>query len=286
MTRIDTTAGAAPRSGTQGRPAAGPGGIRRDPQASRRDRVLALLGHEMRNPLAALTTGVQVLRELERRPEGREGQRRDVLDMMEHQLGLLQRFVDDLQDASYLRRAGGTLRRERVRVADVVQQALESTRTLFLDNRQTVEISLPADLAVEGDLQRLVQAVSNLLSNAARYTPPGGTVTIAARAEGDELTLAVRDNGRGIAADHLEIIFEPFLQLEEGQGIEHGLGLGLALVRQIASLHGGRVEAASAGPGRGATFTLALPLCRPAEPQHPAAARAGPDSDPGAPTSG
>jgi anti-sigma regulatory factor (Ser/Thr protein kinase) len=189
------------------------------------------------------------------------------LEIMDRQLTHLVRLVDDLLDVSRISRGKIALRKERLELAGIVDAALEMSQSgLGRGNRcLTVEVP-PEPLAVEGDRVRLVQVVANLLNNAAKFTDPGGHIALRVLPQGERVEVQVQDDGRGIPGEWLNGIFDMFAQAEPGRG--GGLGIGLTLVRSLVALHGGSVSAHSDGPGRGATFTVALPLYRgvPAQP--------------------
>ena len=227
----------------------------------RKDDFLAMLAHELRNPLAPIRNAAQVLKLAgPHRPELMQ-----VRDIIERQVAHLARLVDDLLDVSRISRGKILLRRERLDLAPLVRTAAEDQRPLLegAGLKLLVETT-EAPLWVMGDPTRLVQMVGNLLNNAGKFTDAGGLVAVrlAAGADGRDAVLTVGDSGIGMEADILNRLFEPFHQadqsLERSRG---GLGLGLALVKGLAELHGGGVRAASAGPGRGSEFTVALPLC-------------------------
>jgi signal transduction histidine kinase/ActR/RegA family two-component response regulator len=237
----------------------------------RKDEFLAVLGHELRSPLAPIHSAIQVLRA--RVPADPELQWTTAV--LEHQVEQITRLVDDLLDVSRIGQGKIHLRRELVDLADVVARAVESSRPLIEARKQHLEVSLPERaVEVEGDLLRLVQVVSNLLNNAAKYTGEGGRIALSVEDDGDRAILRVRDTGIGIAAAMLQRIFDPFTQVpgqvERSQG---GLGIGLGLVRSLIHLHGGSVQATSVGPGRGSEFVVQLPLFRRGPPPAPAAAK-------------
>jgi CheY-like chemotaxis protein len=181
---------------------------------------------------------------------------------MERQLGQLVRLVDDLLDISRITRGRIQLRKERVELAAAVQSSLEECRPLIEAQSHELTVTLPTDpISLEADPTRLAQVISNLLNNAAKYTEKGGHIWLTAERQGNEAVVSVRDTGIGIAAEHLPRLFEMFSQaapaLERSQG---GLGIGLALVRGLVELHGGRVEARSAGLGKGSEFIVRLPV--------------------------
>ena len=236
-----------------------------------KDEFLAMLGHELRNPLSPILTALQLMR-----MRGQVGREHAVI---ERQVGHLVRLVDDLLDVSRITRGKIELRREPLELSAAVAAGLEMARPLLEQRRQKLTLDVPANgLLVNGDANRLAQVVSNLLTNAAKYSDPEGTISISARREGDKARLSVRDNGVGIPPEILDRIFDVFFQ--EPQAIDRskgGLGLGLAIVRNLVDLHGGRVSARSDGAGRGSEFTVELPLA--------GAARAA-ASGPAAPTAG
>jgi CheY-like chemotaxis protein len=216
-----------------------------------------MLGHELRNPLAPIQTSLRLMR-----THGRDAPEQAVI---ERQVSHLVRLVDDLLDISRITRGMIDLRKERLELGAVVAQGLEMASPMLQQRRQTVNVAVaPKGLVVDGDLGRLAQVVSNLLTNASKYSDPGTTIHVAAeRTPGEEgwIRLRVRDEGVGIAPEMLEKIFELFVQQQQSlDRSKGGLGLGLAIVRSLVELHGGRVRAESAGPGRGSEFSVDLPL--------------------------
>lgn len=227
-------------------------------QDKRKDEFLATLAHELRNPLAPIRNGLQVLR-LSGEATGAVAKARD---MMDRQLGHLVNLVDDLLDISRVSQGKITLKRERLTVREAVEAAVEACRPTVDAKHHTLATDLPAEpLAVDGDRTRLVQVVSNLLTNAAKYSDDGGRITVSARREGGEAVVSVTDTGLGIAPELLPTLWDMFTQvrdtLDKAQG---GLGIGLSLVKKLVEMHGGTVAAASAGVGFGSTFTVRLPL--------------------------
>jgi PAS domain S-box-containing protein len=221
----------------------------------RKDEFLATLAHELRNPLAPIRTGVDLLQRLGDDRATCE----QVLAMMDRQLGHLVHLVDDLLDVSRITRGKIELHREQLDLAEIVESALEMSEITRGDRRLTV--SLPDEpLPLKGDRVRLVQAVCNLVNNAAKFTDQGGRIWIDARRREDQLQLSVRDNGEGIPPQQLSQVFEMFSQAHPGRG--GGLGIGLTLVRSLIEMHGGSVSVRSEGLKRGAEFTLTLPLDR------------------------
>lgn len=230
-----------------------------------KSRFLATLSHELRNPLAPLRNGVAILKR-------RGGENVEVLGMMDRQLGQLVRLVDDLLDVSRIDRGKIDLRRERVPVDAMVSAAIETARpAIDAKSHELVVHFAQKSLHLDGDPVRLAQIVSNLLINAAKFTPAHGRIELSLRdVAGDDgrpqLEIVVRDNGCGIEPEQLPRVFEMFVQLDRGGDSPGGLGLGLALVRSLAELHGGRVQARSDGRGQGSEFIVRLPLAeRPIE---------------------
>jgi len=224
----------------------------------RKDEFLAMLAHELRNPLAPIRNAAHVL--------GRLGldnpQLRWAQDMITQQVAHLSHMVDDLLDVSRIARGKINLRIERLDLADLVRLARDGVEEEMAAKGHRFEVHLPeARVKLDGDPVRLVQVLQNLLTNAAKYTADGGHIELSAKPDAGEVMIEVRDNGMGIAPDLLPDIFDLFRQgertLDRSQG---GLGIGLTLVRKLVEMHGGRVEAHSAGPGLGATFSVHLPL--------------------------
>ena len=235
----------------------------------RKDEFLATLSHELRNPLAPLRNALQLLR-----LNGKgDPSLRPVQEIMERQVNHLVRLVDDLLEISRITRGALDLRREPVEVAAIVRSAVETSHPVIESAGHQLTLLLPdVPLWVEGDPVRLAQILGNLLNNAAIYTERGGQIAVQVRRQGDDGVISVRDNGRGIAAGDLERIFEIFIRGEGSATRDQGgLGIGLALARKLAQMHGGSVVVASDGPGRGSEFTLRIPL-RPDATTGPAAA--------------
>ena len=234
---------------------------RSDAEAANRakDEFLAMLGHELRNPLSAVRNAIIAAR--------LDPERRDrALDVARRGAEQLGRLVDDLLDVARITQGRIALRRERLSFAGVVERAVEASRTLVAEHAHALTVALPGpEVQVVGDTTRLEQVVANLLANAAKYSDPGGRITVTAAAEGDEVVLRVRDEGVGIAPETLPRVFDLFYQsgraLDRAQG---GLGVGLTVVKRLVELHGGRVEARSEGLGHGAEFVVRLPAVVPA----------------------
>jgi signal transduction histidine kinase/ActR/RegA family two-component response regulator len=226
--------------------------------SQRKDEFLALLAHELRNPLAPIRTSVQLLRLEGLSPAQRERSR----VIIERQVDHLVRLIDDLLDVSRISRGVITLRTETLDVGEVLARAVETTRPLIDARGLELSLDMPdGDLHVCGDATRLAQAVGNLLHNATKYTDPTGHIWLSAVRDGRFAAIRVRDDGTGIPAEMLSRIFDMFVQVDRGDGTSHGgLGLGLALVRRLIDLHGGSVEATSPGPGLGTEVVMRLPL--------------------------
>jgi signal transduction histidine kinase/CheY-like chemotaxis protein len=223
----------------------------------RKDEFLALLSHELRNPLAPIFTAAQLIKLRGDAPRSPE------LDVILRQCQHLARLVDDLLDVSRVARGKVSLAKKPIELASVVTEAVEATGPLLEARRHQLVVSVPpAGLEIEADAVRLTQVVNNLLSNAARYTPPGGRVAITGYRDGGAVVLSVQDSGVGIEPALLPSVFDMFVQGARGPDrAEGGLGLGLSLVRTLTQLHGGTVTAHSEGPGRGSEFVVRLPAC-------------------------
>jgi PAS domain S-box-containing protein len=238
-----------------------------DLEQSRRqvDEFLAMLGHELRNPLAPIRNAIDLLQSLgDTEPDSVLA--RNIIDRQSAQLA---RLVDDLLDVSRITRGKISLRLEPVDAREIVERGVESSRPFLDARRHHLELDLPAHAAmVQGDLARLSQVMLNLLNNAAKYTPPGGHIHVAVATAGGECVLRVRDDGMGIHAELMPRIFDLFVQGERGlDRSEGGLGLGLALARKLVEAHNGHVEAFSAGPGQGSEFVVHLPLAEALAPR-------------------
>jgi PAS domain S-box-containing protein len=232
---------------------------RREEADRKKDEFLALLGHELRNPLAPIVTALDLIDMAG--PVGFERERSVIRRQADH----LTRLVDDLLDVSRVMREKIQLRKEPIELARVVTQAVEIASPLLEQRRHELVIDVPREGArVNADAMRLGQVFANLLTNAAKYTEPGGKIAIHARREGGAIEVAVSDNGNGISKGLLAHIFDPFVQsdrtIDRAQG---GLGLGLALVKSLTQLHGGKVSAHSDGPGKGSRFVVRLPAYAP-----------------------
>ena len=225
--------------------------LREHEESRRKTEFLATLAHELRNPLAPIRNGLEVLK---RAPDRAPA----VISMMERQVSHLVRLIDDLLDISRIASNKLTLRRERVAVAVVVGEAVEATQPHFAAKNHSVSVTAPPHLAIDADPVRIAQVLTNLLTNAAKYTPSGGRISVEAGTRGKSVYIAVKDNGAGVAPEHIERIFELFGQVND-QDAEGGLGIGLALSRRLVEMHGGALVTRSAGPSKGSTFEITLP---------------------------
>ncbi|MGE3776891.1 MAG: MEDS domain-containing protein [Pirellulaceae bacterium] len=225
----------------------------------RKDEFLAMLAHELRNPLAPIRSGLDVLSLGDVAPE--------VVDLMRRQVEQLVRLVDDLLDVSRIMRGKVNLRRELVELAQVVARASETARPLIDAQHHRFTRSLPAEpVWIDGDPVRLAQVFSNLLANSAKYTEYGGQIALTAQVEEDEVVIRVRDSGIGIDAELLPHVFELFTQSERAiDRSQGGLGIGLTVSKSLVEMHGGSIAATSAGHGKGSEFVVRLPLVRRAE---------------------
>ena len=219
---------------------------------------LAMLAHELRNPLAAIVNALGLMRS--KKPHD-QAWLRDVID---RQAAHLTRIVDDLLDVSRITRGKIDLKRELLDLNDLVSRVVEACRPSIEARRHRMELKLAQDaLPVDVDSTRLAQVVHNLISNAVKYTPEGGQISIHLALEGGKAVLRVRDSGIGIPADLLPKVFDLFVQGDRSlDRTEAGLGIGLTLVKRLLALHGGSVEAASGGPDKGSEFTVWLPLAQ------------------------
>jgi PAS domain S-box-containing protein len=223
----------------------------------RKDDFIALLAHELRNPLAPVRNGLQVMR----LAAGDANAITSARAMMERQLGHMVRLIDDLLDISRINRNKMDLRRTRVLFSDVVTHAVETARPAIEAAGHELSVSLPPQpIFLDADLTRLAQVFSNLLTNSAKYTEHGGRIWLSATDGSGTVTVSVRDNGIGIPVDSLPRIFDMFSQVDRSiERATGGLGIGLALVKGLVEMHGGSVMAESAGPGKGSSFTVRLP---------------------------
>ena len=247
--------------------------------ARRKDEFLAILAHELRNPLAPLRNGLEVMRQIGL-PDRRLA---DVRDMLERQVDQFARLVDDLLDVSRINQGKVTLQKSPVELREVIEHAWEISRPLFEVKHHELVQSVPAKpLTLDADPVRLTQVIANLLNNAAKYTPDHGIITLSAARAGEQAVITVRDNGIGIDRGMLAGVFDLLAQSPDGAA-QDGLGVGLALVRGLVASHGGTVSVASKGRGRGSEFTVRLPLWhgeRPAAASAPKPERSESDGSP------
>ncbi|WP_269507905.1 hybrid sensor histidine kinase/response regulator [Burkholderia sp. IMCC1007] len=224
-----------------------------------KDQFLAVLGHELRNPLTPISLALELIR-------NRDGQATpNEIAIIQRQLDHMVRLIDDLLDVSRITRGKIELKKETVRLADIIDRAVEVASPLLEQRRHRLHVDAHPDARCHGDPVRLSQVIANLLTNAAKYTAPGGDIALSVTCgEDGAVMVEVRDNGAGIPRDRLDSIFDPFYRLDgETKQVQGGLGIGLALVKSLVDLHGGTVRADSAGPGCGSTFTIVLPAYRP-----------------------
>jgi signal transduction histidine kinase/ActR/RegA family two-component response regulator len=231
---------------------------RRNEELARgREQFLAMLSHELRNPLAAVVNAAMVMQAPNVKSESIEKARQIIGRQSRH----MARLLDDLLELSQITRGGVDLRKEDVDLRDVVRNAIEVLTPVLEEHNAKLTTDLPlANLLVRADAARMQQVVVNLVSNAARYSPPGSPIHLSATVNADSVVLKVQDHGRGISSSIISEIFDLFVQ--DGQGLERsagGLGIGLTFVRRIVELHGGQVEAFSDGHGKGSEFIVTLP---------------------------
>lgn len=232
----------------------------------RKDRFLALVTHEMRNPLSSFASGLKLLERANLDPEGKidfHGHSLlQVFQMMSRQVGCLSRLIGDLLDLSRINHGTLEVVMQPIKIGDVVKLALEGVDGAVSEGRHTLKVNSPSeDIVVNGDLQRLSQVLINLLENSAKYTPPGGEIHLNISRSDAEVVLVVTDNGIGISQDKVPHIFEVFKRLPGPlERKQRGLGIGLYLVKMIVEAHGGRIEVVSEGQGKGSSFMVHLPV--------------------------
>ena len=236
-------------------------------QDLRKDEFLATLAHELRNPLAPIRNGLQVMRLAPGNPEATER----IRSMMERQLGQLVHLIDDLLDLSRISRGKIDLRKERIELAGVIAQAIETSQPVIDQFGHGLRIEVPASpIYVEADVTRLVQVFSNLLNNAAKFTKPGGQLGLSVELMGAEVVVSVTDNGIGIPTHMLRQVFEMFTQVQSNlERSQDGLGIGLSIVQRLVQMHGGSVEARSSGLDSGCQFVVRLPVALPLAANQP-----------------
>jgi DNA-binding response OmpR family regulator len=222
----------------------------------KKDEFLAVLAHELRNPLAPIRNAASYLRRIQ--PGSPELKR--PVEIIDRQVAIMARLVDDLMDVSRISRGALALRMGRIDLAEVIEAAVEGCRDDVNARGHLLTVIMPErPLPIRGDRDRLVQVFGNIVSNAAKYTPEGGRIDVELVAHPGMVEATVRDNGRGIPGTKLREIFELFAQVERTFDREGGLGIGLTLARQLVELHGGVIEARSEGAGRGSEFLVRLP---------------------------
>lgn len=226
----------------------------------RKNEFLATLAHELRNPLAPMSNMLEVVK--------RSGDNRELLkqahETIERQLAQLVRLVDDLLDLNRITHDRLELRRSEVELATVIHQAVEVARPLIDAAKQQLTVVLPDEpIYLNADRARLAQVFGNLLNNSGKYTGENGAISLTAKRNGDEVMVSVRDNGAGIPADKIDSIFDMFMQVDRSsEGSQDGLGIGLTLVKRLVEMHGGSIEAQSAGEGQGSEFVVTLPVTK------------------------
>jgi signal transduction histidine kinase len=224
----------------------------------RKDEFLAMLAHELRNPLAPLRNGLQMLKLDRNNPANIEL----CIGIMDRQLMQMIRLVEDLMDVNRITRGRIELRKETIEITRVVQQAVETSMPSIEKGSHELILDLPTEpVFIEGDLARLAQVLSNLLNNASKYTEPGGRITLTIRSESEAVTISVRDTGMGIPGEMLSQVFDMFTQLDHSlERTQGGLGIGLTLVKRLVEMHGGTISAHSEGSGTGSEFIIRLPV--------------------------
>jgi signal transduction histidine kinase len=222
--------------------------------------LLALLGHELRNPLTAMLNALQLLD----RCGDDHANRKLAMAVLKRQMHRLDALIEDMLDFSRIRHGKVRLEKRWVALAGVVSVAIETVRPAIDARGHALEIVLPTEpVTLEADATRLEQVLINLLANAARYTPPGGQISLTVQSSADQVVLRVKDNGVGISREALPYVFDPYWQASwTGGQTQGGLGLGLSLVRHLVEMHDGSVTANSAGPGQGSEFVVRLPRCQ------------------------
>jgi CheY-like chemotaxis protein/two-component sensor histidine kinase len=224
----------------------------------RKDDFLAILAHELRNPLAPISNAMPILQSQETSKE----MRFKAMDIVVRQVNQMVRLVDDLMDVSRIRGGKIELRKERIKLRDAIHTAVETSRPVIEQHNHTLTIELPESFVyANADLLRLSQVIGNLLNNAAKYTKSGGHIWLTLEQAGNEGLIRVRDNGIGIPQHMLPRIFDMFTQVDDSlDRAQGGIGIGLMLVKNLIEMHGGSVEVSSEGPGKGSEFTLRLPV--------------------------
>ena len=218
----------------------------------RKDAFIATVAHELRQPLAPITTALELLQRSDNPDTMRHAHR-----VLDRQVSQMRRLIDDLLDATRIVQGKVTIRTERVVLADIVKNAVATVTPMARDRQQEIRVRMPDEtISLHADPDRLQQVLSNLLNNAIKFTAPGGSISLAAEREGDQVVIAVADTGRGIAPEMLPSVFDLFTQASTEEG---GIGVGLAVVRGLVERHGGTVSVRSAGIGKGTEFIVRLP---------------------------
>ncbi|MGE5641035.1 MAG: PAS domain S-box protein [Clostridia bacterium] len=234
--------------------------------AKQLNEFIALLAHEIRNPLAPLQTALAVMRDAGAEEAIQERMRA----VIERQAKRLARIAEDMADVSRVTRGALAIEKKPVRINDVIQASVEVASPLIQERQHALEVDVAEDVAVDGDHERLVQVFGNLLNNAAKYTAPGGRIRVRSAVKDDRVEVSVSDTGRGISAEELPTIFRMFVQGRTAlERVSGGMGVGLALAKSVVELHGGTIEARSTGEGQGAEFVVTLPSARLAAQDEP-----------------
>ena len=230
-------------------------------EVRRKDEFIAMLGHELRNPLSVLTTASRIFK----MDGATSADMKHAADIICRQVQHVTRLVNDVLDLERIDHGKLQLEVRSVDLREIVTNTLESRRPDAERRKQSLTLQLAQDpVVVDADAVRLAQVLSNLVDNAVKYTPDAGHITVAVTAEEDDAVIVVEDDGAGIPSERVESIFEPFVQLPESRDAARGgMGLGLSLVRRLTELHGGTVEVTSRGPGCGSRFAVHLPLQQP-----------------------
>ncbi|HXJ24042.1 MAG TPA: response regulator [Polyangia bacterium] len=224
--------------------------------ATQKDEFLAILAHELRNPLAPLRSGLDLLlRRTDRDPAIER-----TMGVMNRQLDHMVRLIDDLLDVSRISRGVLELKKQSIDLTTLIQTTVDAARPLFQQREQVLTATLAAGVVALVDPTRVNQVVTNLLTNAAKFTPQGGQISVRLEVDNGVAAVSVLDSGAGIPAEQVQRIFDMFARIKRGDGGESGLGIGLALARKLTQMHGGTLTASSAGEGQGSTFVLRLPL--------------------------
>jgi signal transduction histidine kinase len=232
---------------------------------TRRDRFMAILAHELRSPLGAISLGMQIIKRAGDDPE----RRASILGVVERQVGQLTSLMKDMTDVAAICCGKLALNRTLVSVQELVADALETCGERLLTKQQRLDVQLPEQvLLLDGDAGRLKQVLVNLINNAAKYTPEGGDIAVRSTRCGGCVEISITDSGVGLEASDLPHVFDMYMQVHmDDRPVDSGLGIGLALVKQLVELHQGQVSVASDGPGKGSTFKVVLPLHGPRLPE-------------------